>query len=345
MSKLTRYVQQIFGSTAGANEMAQIGSLAAAAPLLESGATITPAIAQALSNYQAGLFNVVLGGNSPTIEDLNSLFWLTTRQLAYVYQAGIPEYDASTVYYTNSMCQSGGIVYQSLIDTNLNNAPASSPSDWSQLLSNAAPTIQKFTSGSGTYTTPTGVKYVRVRMVGGGAGGYASGGSAGGGGNTTFGTSLLNAGGGAAAAFVNQGGFGGSASLGSGPIGLALAGGAGGGGFEINSVALQYYISGGSGGASAFGGAGTGADNSNALAGTAGGTNTGGGGGGGVLISGSTSSGYGGGGAGGFVDAIINSPSATYAYSVGGGGAGATGGLAGGAGGSGIIIVEEHYNF
>jgi hypothetical protein len=53
-----------------------------------------------------------------------------------------------------------------------------------------------------------------------------------------------------------------------------------------------------------------------------------------------------GGGAGGFVDAIIFSPSATYTYTVGSGGAGGsagTNGNAGGAGAAGIIVVEEHY--
>lgn len=34
-----------------------------------------------------------------------------------------------------------------------------------------APTIQKFLSGSGTYSTPIGVRYIKVKMVGG-AGGY-----------------------------------------------------------------------------------------------------------------------------------------------------------------------------
>ena len=57
------------------------------------------------------------------------------------------------------------------------------------------PTIQTFTSGSGTYTTPAGVSWIRVIMVGGGGGGGGSGGSASGGnggtgGNTTFGTTL-----------------------------------------------------------------------------------------------------------------------------------------------------------
>ena len=40
-----------------------------------------------------------------------------------------------------------------------------------------APTVQKFTSGSGTYTLPSSPRaplYIRVRMVGGGAGGSGS---------------------------------------------------------------------------------------------------------------------------------------------------------------------------
>ena len=68
-------------------------------------------------------------------------------------------------------------------------------------LPTAVPTIQKFTSGSGTYTTPTGVKYIKVNMVGAGGGGGGGGtvatittGSDGG--NTTFGTTLLVANGG-----------------------------------------------------------------------------------------------------------------------------------------------------
>lgn len=78
--------------------------------------------------------------------------------------------------------------------------------------------------------------------------------------------------------------------------------------------------------------------------GSAGATNTGGGGGGGGTGAGTTP-GLGG-GAGGYVEAIINSPSATYSYAVGAGGTAGTagtGGAAGGGGGSGVIIVEEHY--
>lgn len=232
----------------------------------------------------------------------------------------------------------GQLVY----DTTLNVVKWCNGSTWVTILSAAtAPTVQKFTSGTSTYTTPAGVLYIRVRLVGGGGGGGAVATNAGGDGGPSYfrvGASpdlLVGNGGKGGATGGNGGGDGGTASLGSGPVGLALPGSAGGGGW--NTVAGNY--SGGVGGASAFGGAGKAATAGSA--GGAGGTNTGGGGGGGSQ---GAASGAGGGGAGGFVDAIITSPSATYAYSVGAAGAaGAAGTQAGGAGGSGIIIVEEYY--
>lgn len=212
-----------------------------------------------------------------------------------------------------------------------------------------APTIQKFLSGSGTYTTPTGCTRIRVRMVGGGGGGgggqsNGAGSSGGNGGNTTFGTSLLVANGGTGGSNTAGvgGNVGGTASLGTGPIGIALQGGTGGG--STNNTGYTGYAWGGDGAASPFGGAGGKAPaNTSAPSAIA---NTGSGGGGSSTAATNTTNAGAGGGAGGYIDAIINSPSATYSYAVGAGGtAGAAGanGFAGGAGGSGVIIVEEYY--
>ncbi len=193
------------------------------------------------------------------------------------------------------------------------------------------PTVQTFTSGSGTYTTPAGVKYVRVRMIGGGGGGAGSAagyGPGGTGGNTTFGTSFLTTNGG-----IGGGsgvdwtiGAGGTASLGAGAIGIATAGLSGGSPPAANIV-TGVYFNGGVGGASQFGAS----------------YGSGGAGAGGC---GSTTSGAGG-GAGGYIDAIINNPSTTYPYSIGTSGSSGTAGsgcMSGAAGGYGIIIVEEYYN-
>lgn len=206
-----------------------------------------------------------------------------------------------------------------------------------------APTVQKFTSSTGTYTTPTSPAplYIRVRMVGGGGGGGggSTGNNTGGNGTaSTFGTTLLSAGGGTGAVTNTQvGGAGGTSSLGSGPIGTALTGGYGGGGsFGAETVC------GGMGGSSGFfgsGGPSGGGNNTapNALA------NSGAGGGGGGSGGANQYSGAGG-GAGGYIDAIIASPSATYSYTVGAGGSGGVGtATTGGAGGSGYIEVTEYY--
>lgn len=212
-----------------------------------------------------------------------------------------------------------------------------------------APTVQKFTSSTGTYTTPTSPSplYIKVTMVGGGGGGGGNGtsgqASGGAGGNTTFGTTLLVANGGSGGASGGTAGggnsaAGGTASLGT-AVGLALTGGSGQGG----SNQVGTIQAGGAGASSALGGGGGGGWGST-NAGSAGATNSGGGGGGaGATTSFSSGSG---GGAGGFVSAIITAPSASYSYAVGAagtaGGAG-TSGAAGGAGGSGVIVVEEFY--
>lgn len=206
------------------------------------------------------------------------------------------------------------------------------------------PTMQKFT-GSGTYTTPAGVKYIRIRMVGGGGGGAGSGSTNGtnatSGNSSTFGSSLLQANGGGPAS-RGTAGAGGSGSIGTGPIGFIIQGAYGTG---TGSSAGTEFTAGGAGGNSFFGGGGFGNTNFGTGVGGAGIANTGGGGGGGGS-SAAGSVGGGGGGAGGYVEAVIYNPSATYPYNVGSGGnAGGAGtsGYAGGAGGSGYIIVEEYY--
>ena len=204
------------------------------------------------------------------------------------------------------------------------------------------PTVQRFTSGSGTYTTPAGVKYIKVKMCGGGGGGgfggINSGTAATAGGSSTFGTSLLTAAGGQPG--VYQGDFatnyGGAATVNSPALALvALTGGGGG------CTTRDTGVAGGYGGTNPFGGAGMTRFSS---PGNPGITNTGAGGGGGGNNQEDGAYTGSGGGAGGYIEAMIVSPSSTYSYAVGAAGSGGLGsGINGGAGGSGIIIVEEFY--
>ena len=206
---------------------------------------------------------------------------------------------------------------------------------------NLLPTIQKFTSGSGTYVRPSGVSYIRVRMVGGGGGGGGSGtasrGAGAAGGLTTFGSLSANGGG----AGGSSGGAGGAGTLGIG-IGDTFTGSSGAPGANTNGVST-IYLTGGQGGSSVLGSGGRGGES--LVAGyAAGGYGSGGGGGGGNTFSSFVLGG--GGGAGGYVEAIITLPSSSYSYAVGSAGTAGnagTSGYAGGAGTAGYIEVTEFY--
>lgn len=208
-------------------------------------------------------------------------------------------------------------------------------------------TIQTFTSGSGTYTTPAGVKWIKIRMVGGGGSGGGGGtstatsGSAGN--DTTFGS--FTAGGGCYGTWGSACAGGTTNTFSGTGISIDFApGGPPGGGAPAGG--LNIANGGGGGGSSPFGGAGAGG-----YATTGGNARTnsgsGGGGGGNGSSGGSTINGGSGGGSGGYIEAYILNPSATYSYGVGAaqtsvGGAGTAGG-AGGQGAAGRIIVEEYY--
>ncbi len=201
---------------------------------------------------------------------------------------------------------------------------------------NTTPTTQIFTSGSGTYTTPAGVLWLEVELIGGGGGGGAggTGGNTGAAGTaTTFGTLTGNGGSGG-----NVGGAGGAGGAASGGYDNQT-GGSGQAAYIAGATALQ----GGSGGNGIYGGAASGG-NGLIAAGTAAASSGAGGGGGTATVNGQNAGT--GGGAGGSVKAIIGSPAATYAYTVGSGGAGGTigtGAQAGSAGAAGKIVVREHY--
>lgn len=209
-----------------------------------------------------------------------------------------------------------------------------------ELSNRKIPTIQKFTSGSGTYTTSAGALYLTVRMSAGGGGGGGSGtggGTGGNGGVSTFGTSLLTTTGGVGGIFNAQGSSGGTATVSSPAVSILDVAGSNGGAAE-QARAFAYGGVGGSNPISAV------APMSNGVAGLSGklgGGGAGGGAGATAIITGS------GAGAGGYIEAIIPSPSATYSYAVGSGGAGGTAGtsgFAGGAGGNGFIEITEFYN-
>lgn len=126
MAKLPRVLAKVFGSGAGGAEIGVFGSFAAGSPAT----TTSPLTAQSLSNWLSGWYSAVVGDNSPAIEDLNSVAFVMGYQIAYLMQAGIPEYDSTTPYYINSLCMDGGRLFKSLTDGNTGN-PTTDTTNWS----------------------------------------------------------------------------------------------------------------------------------------------------------------------------------------------------------------------
>lgn len=209
----------------------------------------------------------------------------------------------------------------------------------SSLSSPVVPTIQRFTSGSGTYTTPTSPAplYIEVTLVGAGGGGGngnnvtqndgATGGS------TTFGTASADGGTGGLGG-AQTAGLGGAVSATVGTVLLSQTGNSGSAGWSALTGSM-----GGDGAPGYFGGKKAGG--LSGVSGAAAIANSGAGGSGG---GGSNTRASGGGGGSGSVGVfMITSPSATYSYAVGAGGAGGSVGAVGGGGGSGLIVVKEYY--
>ena len=145
MAKIERKAQQIFADAAIVSDnIAQFGSLKAGTPQFSK----DPDVIQALEAFTLGWKSATVLNNAPALQDDNALMYLFSRQLAYLFQAGIPEYSATTTYYANSYCQAVGVVYRSLVDDNTGNA-VSDVTKWAPLLADGLPgTVSSSTSGA-----------------------------------------------------------------------------------------------------------------------------------------------------------------------------------------------------
>ena len=126
MAKIARKTALPFGSTASAGQIGEFGSFAATGTGVYS---TDPAVIQSLSQWLSGWYSAVVSGNSPPLQDMNGFCFVVMYLLCYIQKAGIQEWDAGTTYYKGSLCNSAGVIYVSLTDTNLNNA-VTSTTNW-----------------------------------------------------------------------------------------------------------------------------------------------------------------------------------------------------------------------
>ena len=126
MAKLERKTQKIFGATSPTSE------ITAYATTLDDTPNFTRDVAEIQNEaWEKGVFAGTDNGNQrPFAEDRNGVDYTITRQLAYILQAGIAEWDAGTDYHLNDMCRIGNMLYISLANDNLNHNPISSPNWW-----------------------------------------------------------------------------------------------------------------------------------------------------------------------------------------------------------------------
>ena len=134
MPKITRATQQIFCSNAPSTQITAFGTAMTANPIF----TTNPAELQTNASL-SGWAAAIEADKAPFEEDTNGLFYLITRQLAYLFQQGIPEWDANTTYYRNSQCsvmQDGILVIKrSLTDNNIGNNPTTDNVNWADYFS------------------------------------------------------------------------------------------------------------------------------------------------------------------------------------------------------------------
>lgn len=136
MPRLERKTQQIFCNSADSDQLAVFGSMATGTPVYSND------IEELQSNeaYQVGWDAATLEDKAPFMEEMNGLQYGITRQLAYLLQQGISEWDAGTTYYIGNFVAQNSRLYISLTDNNIGNSPIDSADNW-----------QEFSSGGGVH--------------------------------------------------------------------------------------------------------------------------------------------------------------------------------------------------
>ncbi len=128
MAKISRATHTVFGGTGPSSAFAQAGSLVAGSPEF----TKDIATIQALPAWNAGIQAMVYPANKAILlEDLNSIIFEHSTQVAYILQEGLPEWDPNTTYYEGSVVQDniGGAQWYVALQTSTGQTPPSSASN------------------------------------------------------------------------------------------------------------------------------------------------------------------------------------------------------------------------
>lgn len=119
----------VFGNAGGTSNFGQFGSQAASAPL----ETKDVIAIQALGAWADGWQEAVALGEAPYLQDMNGAMYVHSYMQGSLFEEGIPEYDASTVYSFGSVVKlpytgsNNFQIFVSLGDANTGNALPTAP--------------------------------------------------------------------------------------------------------------------------------------------------------------------------------------------------------------------------
>lgn len=110
---LNRVYQKIFGKNANLSDLGVVGSHNNSNDQYSKDIGIL----QSLANWETGMRAIVTSSDAPYLQDHNSLFYVITSQLAYLFQAGIAEWNSQTEYFANrSIVLKNGKIYIAIAD-------------------------------------------------------------------------------------------------------------------------------------------------------------------------------------------------------------------------------------
>lgn len=132
MAKITRSTQKIFGGNAANDDIAAFGSMITGTPVYTDNIEDLQTTA-----YEEGWSAAIAANEAPFLEEMNGVQYGLSKQLAYTFQEGIPEYDAGTTYFIGSIVKTLNsnnvpILYYSLTDNNMGN-PITDTTNWKEI--------------------------------------------------------------------------------------------------------------------------------------------------------------------------------------------------------------------
>lgn len=104
--EIARFLLSIFCGEAGTNQTSVFGSMKES-PLYSKDPEVLSS-----TEYKFGWENAVGADEAPFMEDMNTLFYVLSTALKYIYQKGIPEWDAREQYFKDkSFCSKNGKLF------------------------------------------------------------------------------------------------------------------------------------------------------------------------------------------------------------------------------------------